>query len=608
MHVPTLSPGEILPLSRRMPVAPDPCALFDRLVEGADRARDVLLLESADDSAGSGGQSVLAVRSALRITCRADAVDVRALTPAGQASLAWVGERLAAVGEVAPDGEGLPLTGLQLTLPPRPTVETDAERLRAPSSLDALRLLATSWTLRSRPVAAPLWLTGCFSYDLIDQLERLPAARADPVGFPDWVFWLPEAMVRIDHRQRRCTVLVHAFGGGGPKLYHDAVQQVERIAAACERRADAPAPTPTAAPSPASPGNVKTSDRAPSTPLPGSESIDSEEFGGPRAAGAETRRPGVQVDQADAAYAAVVHRLKAHITAGDVIQVVPSRSFSAPCPSPLETYRRLRVLNPSPYMFYVQHGDWSLLGASPETCVQVSGPPPNRKVIIRPIAGTRPRGRRADGSTDEELDTRLEAELIQDEKERAEHLMLVDLARNDVARVSRPGSRRVTRLLTVERYSHVMHLVSEVRGHLREGLDALHAYAACLNMGTLVGAPKLRAAQLLREAEATRRGPYGGAVGYLTCDGELDTAIVIRSAVVRGGRAYVRAGAGVVHDSDPRAEAAETARKADAVLAALAPGGQTPDAVLAALAPDGQAPSGGTTPERSREPSGAGAP
>jgi anthranilate synthase component 1 len=581
VHVPTLHPGEILPLSRRLPVAPDPCALFDRLVNGADRARDVLLLESADDSAGSGGQSVLAVRSALRITCRADAVTVRAQTPAGQATLAWLSERLTTVGGVAPAGEGRPLTGLQLTLPPRPTVETDAERLRAPSSLDALRVLATSWTLRSRPVAAPLWLTGCFSYDLIDQFERLPAARADPVGFPDWVFWLPEAMVRIDHRQRRCTVLVHAFGGGGPALYHDAVQQVERIAAACEQGA--------AAPSLSSSGHAGTSARAPSTALSGPDSRESAEAGAPAQAGAR-----VEVDQPDAAYAAVVRRLKEHITAGDVIQVVPSRSFVAPCPSPLATYRRLRALNPSPYMFYVQHGDWTLLGASPETCVQVGGSSEERRVVIRPIAGTRPRGRRADGGADVELDTRLEAELIQDEKERAEHLMLVDLARNDVARVSRPGSRRVTRLLTVERYSHVMHLVSEVRGHLREGLDALHAYAACLNMGTLVGAPKLRAAQLLRETEATRRGPYGGAVGYLTCDGELDTAIVIRSALVRDRRAHVRAGAGVVHDSDPQAEAAETARKADAVLAALAGGAGGPSAAV--------------DPARPRGPSGAGAP
>jgi anthranilate synthase component 1 len=216
-------------------------------------------------------------------------------------------------------------------------------------------------------------------------------------------------------------------------------------------------------------------------------------------------------------------------------------------------------------MFYVCRPEDTLFGASPETAVKVVG----RRVEIRPLAGTRPRGLDADGAVDPDLDSRFEAELRMDEKELAEHMMLVDLARNDVARVSQSGTRRVDRLLAVDRYSHVMHLVSYVSGCLRDDLDALHAYAASMNMGTLVGAPKIRAAELLRELEATRRGPYGGAVGYLSCDGEMDTAIVIRSALARGGTAFVRAGAGVVYDSDPRAEAMETRRKARAVLKAL---------------------------------------
>jgi anthranilate synthase component 1 len=212
--------------------------------------------------------------------------------------------------------------------------------------------------------------------------------------------------------------------------------------------------------------------------------------------------------------------------------------------------------------------DSIVFGASPETAVKVSGSP--RRVTIRPIAGTAARGRTAQGSIDADLDTRREAALRLDEKETAEHMMLVDLARNDVARVSRPGTRQVTRLLTVDRYAHVMHLVSEVQGELAPGLDALHAYAAAMNMGTLVGAPKIRAAEILREVEPTRRGAYGGAAGYLTQDGEMDTAIVIRAAVVRDGIARVRAGAGIVFDSDPVTEAAETRRKAEAVLRAIA--------------------------------------
>jgi anthranilate synthase component 1 len=219
-------------------------------------------------------------------------------------------------------------------------------------------------------------------------------------------------------------------------------------------------------------------------------------------------------------------------------------------------------------MFLVRAPRWTLLGASPETAVRVSGRP--RRVMLRPIAGTAPRGRNRDGAIDLELDARLQAALLTDTKELAEHMMLVDLARNDVARVSRPGSRRVSRLLTVDRYQHVMHIVSEVEGDLADGLDALHAYAASMNMGTLVGAPKIRAAQLLREHEPTRRGPYGGAVGYLTHGGEMDTAIVIRSALVQDGIAHIRAGAGVVLDSDPDREAQETSRKAASVLQALA--------------------------------------
>jgi anthranilate synthase component 1 len=262
-----------------------------------------------------------------------------------------------------------------------------------------------------------------------------------------------------------------------------------------------------------------------------------------------------------------VARLKANIVAGDVFQIVASRTFTAPCRQPLRAYAELRRANPSPYLFYVAGQSSVVFGASPETAVKVHGAP--RRVTIRPIAGTAARGRLASGDLDADLDARREAALRLDEKETAEHMMLVDLARNDVARVSRPGTRQVTRLLTVDRYAHVMHLVSEVEGALAPGHDALHAYAAAMNMGTLVGAPKVRAAQILREVEVSRRGAYGGAVGYLTHDGAMDTAIVIRAAVVRDDTARVRAGAGIVYDSDPASEAQETRRKAEAVLRAI---------------------------------------
>ena len=270
----------------------------------------------------------------------------------------------------------------------------------------------------------------------------------------------------------------------------------------------------------------------------------------------------------DADYAAVVETLKEAIAAGEVYQVVPARGFTLPCPDALDAYHRLRETNPSPYMFYVGAPGFELLGASPESALLHSAA--TGRVAIRTIAGPRPRGLNPDGSLDHERDVRLELELRTDAKEVAEHVMLVDLARNDVARVSAPGTRRVDDLLRVDRYSRVMHLVSEVSGRLDPDLDALDAFRASMTMGTLTGAPKLRAAELIRAAEGVRRGSYGGSVGYVRGDGELDTCIVIRSAFVRGGRALVQAGAGVVADSVPAAEAAETVHKASAVLAAVA--------------------------------------
>ena len=238
-----------------------------------------------------------------------------------------------------------------------------------------------------------------------------------------------------------------------------------------------------------------------------------------------------------------------------------------PCTKPFAAYEKLRVFNPSPYMYYIIDDDFTLFGASPETYVKVDGK--SRRIEIRPIAGTRRRGVTPEGEIDHELDMRLEAELRLDEKELAEHMMLVDLARNDVARVSEPKTRGLEQLLSVDRYSHVMHLVSCVKGQLRKDLDGLHAYQASMNMGTLVGAPKVKAAEILRQIEKTKRGFYGGAVGYFEGDGNMNTAIVIRSALVRDGVAHVRAGAGVVYDSVPDDETQETKNKAEAVLRAI---------------------------------------
>jgi anthranilate synthase component 1 len=237
------------------------------------------------------------------------------------------------------------------------------------------------------------------------------------------------------------------------------------------------------------------------------------------------------------------------------------------CKDSLLVYEHLKAINPSPYMYYVVDEDFELAGASPETFIKLDAK--TRNVEVKPIAGTRRRGFDKNGVLDPELDARLEAELRLDTKELAEHMMLVDLARNDIARVSELGTRQVQRLLSVERYSHVMHLVSQVQGKLRPEFDGIHAYQASMNMGTLVGAPKIKAAEILRLNETSKRGTYGGAIGYLDAAGNFDTAIIIRSAFIKGESAFVRAGAGVVYDSVPIAEAAETKSKASAVLSAI---------------------------------------
>ncbi len=496
--------------------APDACALYAHL---ASHRSNTLLLESTDGDGRNDTQSLLLIQSALRVEARGQSVHLCALTAGGEAALdTWPASEF---GTAERRG-----STLHLELEAVDLGGDHLQRLRAPSTVDVLRHLTRAWD-RSGDTDWPLHLAGVFAYDLVEQRETLPEARADRHHFPDYVFYLPELVVRVDHHCHRTQILTHRYGDGPP--VDPALLQKTR--AAITSSLSEPAGTP---------GPV----------------------------------PPVTVDQDDADFQHTVRRCKEHIAAGDVFQIVPSRTFVTPCPEPLAAYAALRQLNPSPYLFFVQGDDFCLFGASPEACVRVR----DGQVQLHPIAGTRPRGRTTD-SIDADLDSRLEAELRLDDKELSEHMMLVDLARNDVARICQAGTRRVARLLEVARYSHVMHLCSTVEGTLHSGLDGLHAYLASANMGTLVGAPKVEAATLLRRYEPDRRGPYGGAVGFYTDQDELETAIVIRAALVRDGKAYVRAGAGVVQHSDPAAEAQETRAKAGAVLRAIAlahshPGGQ----------------------------------
>lgn len=526
-----LRPGTILPLVREVTGSPDPLALYGAVSDGG-RAAGTFLLESAETGAGSGERSLIGVRAALRVACFGRTVEVTARSPNGRSLLPWIAERLV-LGGPAPALEHSPGC-LRVQYPdPPPGARDESARVRLPSPLDALRDIVFGPEVLAHPTDACYLAGGVFSYDLVELFENLPAGPPDPRPVPHFEFFVPDRLVIVDHVRNRTLLVANAMGGeGGEQNYNDAVSGIGALLNAVESGVGAQG---------SGFGRSKADPRTP-TPVP-------------------------CLDLSDADYESLVCRLKQHITAGDVFQIVASRTFSLPCQNPLAAYARLRSANPSPYLFYVRGDSTTVFGASPETAVKVHGKP--RRVTIRPIAGTAGRGRTATGALDPDLDARREAALRLDEKETAEHMMLVDLARNDVARVSRPGTRQVTRLLTVDRYAHVMHLVSEVEGELAAGYDALHAYTAAMNMGTLVGAPKIRAAELLRECEPSRRGPYGGAVGYLANDGAMDTAIVIRAAVVEAGVARVRAGAGIVYDSVPASEALETRRKAEAVLRAI---------------------------------------
>jgi len=271
--------------------------------------------------------------------------------------------------------------------------------------------------------------------------------------------------------------------------------------------------------------------------------------------------PHISSNQTREGYMGMVGAAKEYITAGDIIQVVPSQRFEAPLTAhPFNLYRSLRIINPSPYMFYVRLGDLTLVGASPETNVRVEG----GQIMLRPLAGTRRRG------SSEAEDLALERELLADPKEIAEHVMLVDLGRNDVGRVAKIGSVKVTELMNVERFSHVMHIVSNVTGELRGDCDAFDAFRATFPQGTVSGAPKIRAMEIIDELEPVRRGVYAGAVGYFSYTGNTDTAIALRTLLVKNDRVYIQAGGGVVADSDPAAEYDESCNKARAMIRALA--------------------------------------
>jgi anthranilate synthase component 1 len=362
---------------------------------------------------------------------------------------------------------------------------------------------------------------GYLSYDLVRFFERLPEKSEDPLGLPDCQFIFTDTLLIFDHVKHKILAVANARVEGDADAAYD--QAVAKIDALVERLRQ---PLPQEAPP--SPKEA--------SPAP------------------------LQSNLSQAEFEAAVRHAKEYIAAGDAIQVVLSQRLSRRTRAEgFDIYRALRSLNPSPYMYYLSYGDVRLVGSSPEVLVtQNAG-----QITLRPIAGTRPRGR------SEEEDRRLEAELLADEKERAEHIMLVDLGRNDLGRVAQAGSVRVDELMSVEKYSHVMHIVSNIVADLRPDRDQYDVLRACFPAGTVTGAPKIRAMEIIEELEPHRRGPYAGAIGYFSYSGNMDTCITIRTLVLQDGIVHLQAGAGIVADSVPEREYQECLNKARALLRAI---------------------------------------
>lgn len=524
---------------------PEPASLLQQLNDEKPLPR--VLLDSAEIGSRHQTKSLLLIDPCLKLVCEQQDVVISSYSKNGQQLLRWLTQQLCdyLVSNTGDENH----SRFRFSCPP---AQLDEDRkLKAPSVFEPLRLLQHQLVNHdSQGTPFDLFLAGLFGYDLYASFEDLPSVAIGTNQCPDYEFYVAETLAIFNHLSESAELITSFYvpevGDNDPEIARLLARkhQLKEWIATCSQQQPKE--------------NTKQHHQADiSRPAP----LDCND---------------VIVSHSDAQFSAAINQLKEHICAGDIFQVVPSRSFQLPCTQPLAAYLQLKRSNPSPYMFFMQSAEYQLFGASPESALRFESS--TREVEVYPIAGTQPRGKHADGSINHDLDGRIELALREDAKEKAEHVMLVDLARNDIARVSEPGTRHVKQLFSVDKYSHVMHLVSRVAGKLRHDLDGLHAYQACMNMGTLVGAPKVSAARLIRMVEKQRRGSYGGAVGYLNGRGDMDTCIVIRSAFVANGIAHVQAGAGVVADSVVQSECDETRTKAQAVINAI----RTTETMLAA--------------------------
>ncbi|MFH1587687.1 MAG: anthranilate synthase component 1 [Candidatus Diapherotrites archaeon] len=513
--------GSIVPIYRDMPMGQCAVEYFARL-SNYGREENAMLLESADIVKKYGEQSIGSSDPCLKVIGKKENFEIIALNKLGERFLSFIEGRLDFCDEVE-----YGTNKIQGKLRPVRGDFSEEERLNLKTHADILRTVAFAFKPTEKPIVPYGGLFGNISYDFIDQFEDLPKNKSMLLDEPDYEMNYYDSVFTIDHKKKKITFIANAllmdddYGG----ILADCLKRIEIYEKAINKKI-------------------------------------------PAAKKPKLKNLTISTDTPKKKFEEIVKKMKKHIVMGDVFQVVPSRTIiSSYDAEPLDIYRDLRRLNPSPYMFYMNFSSGILVGSSPEMFLKVEGGD-KKKLEIRPIAGTKPRGI-INGKIDADLDSRYETELKLDAKELAEHTMLIDLARNDVARVSEPGTRVADRPYEVEKYSHVQHLVSNVSGILRKDLDAMHAYLASMNMGTLTGAPKVEAMKLIRKYENNKRGFYGGSVGYLTPSGDFDSCICIRSMRLKNGKAYVRAGAGIVYDSIPEKEFDESNKKARACLKAI---------------------------------------
>lgn len=518
-------------LTKKLPLSLLPCEVFGLLTSNGQTSHTALL-ETAEPGTQKSKRSISMASAAAVVEGLDGTVTIKSLNDNGKSfidALAKLDQALTGFTQRV-SNESITYT---LDKASDDKALNEDQRLTQPTISDVLTLITEQIQSNQKADNVSSCLIGAMSFDLVDQYEALPSLNKTT---PDFKFYLADQLVLQEDDSQSAKIIVKGFGDNATNTVRlgVAIDSIESKLLSSSKKAFLSA------------RSMKTT----FTPLQSSD---------------------FKIDVSDEEFKNNIEKVKQHIIEGDAFQVVLSKTFSTECDDAFKAYQVLRKSNPGPYMYYINYGDSQLFGSSPESALKVFD---TNKVTLYPIAGTRKRAITANGSINFELDAKTEFELISDEKEGAEHMMLVDLARNDLAKVIKAGSRQVTQLKRIVKYSNVMHMVSEVIGELRDDINPIHAYRACANMGTLTGAPKIKAVEIIRKFEQKPRGYYGGAVSIYNANQEFDSAIIIRSAEVADGVARVSAGAGIVYDSVPELEANETFHKAKAVLNACLVAGQ----------------------------------